>query len=189
MRRGGEGLVIRDFHWMTSAVSPCYLPNSHLCPKHSCPCVCVCWNATWVRNSWLNGDSKGRRTTDQYNHPASSRFWRKFSLFLGSAAKWWFTLFLTLSLSLEVVKVPDDAGKVAALASNRQEQRMTWQPDPGDKLYSTAARNEGRPEEEREQREKRRGTSPPLHGLSVSHRGRERQATMGPFRARLKVVI
>lgn len=48
---------------------------------------------------------------------------------------------------------------------------------------------------EGEERMKERGIeggrdAPPLHpSLSVSHRGGERQATMGPFSAWLKVVI
>lgn len=42
MRWGGGGMVIRDFQWLTCAVSPCYLSNSHLCRKHFCLCLCEC---------------------------------------------------------------------------------------------------------------------------------------------------
>lgn len=58
-------------------------------------------------------------------------------------------------------------------------------------LYSAAALRARDGTEEKEGRIERGRMPPPstLPGLSVSHRGGERQATMGPFSAWLKVVI
>lgn len=64
------GLVIRDFQWMTSAVSPCYLSNSHLCRKHSCLCLCV----EMLHESETAGQTvtvKGGELQTNTNHPAA----------------------------------------------------------------------------------------------------------------------
>lgn len=65
------------------------------------------------------------------------------------------------------------------------------QPDPGVRLRSTAAnsKREGENKKGKEEQIAGRKDVSPLPSLSVSHRGGERQATMGPFSGWLKVVI
>lgn len=98
------------------------------------------------------------------------------------------------------VKFPAPLEKVAALAphppfpprTGEERSGVTRSPIQVSDCNSAAARNERRMLERRSEgwREGRRGErgrwgrmSPPLLGLSVSRRGGERQATMGPFSA------
>lgn len=84
--------------------------------------------------------------------------------------------------------------KLLLLCQTDEDKGSDTQPDSGVSLYSTAANrergNESRGEERRRERDrKREGCLTPSSSLPVSHRGGERQATMGPFSAWLKVVI
>lgn len=83
--------------------------------------------------------------------------------------------------------------KLLLLCQTDEDRGSDTQPDPGVRPYSTAVNRKREGKERRRDRKKEGGReggmSLPLPGLSVSHRGGERQATMGPFSAWLKVVI